>query len=434
MQMSAADNRSTATVSTEKIAIKKLVLLIILFTVLIAGRALSNSFFYVFAAVSLFVFVISKVSYCIPLLFYLLPFASILKQDLNSISIFTLLFFISVLKMVIKKKRFDVDFLIILAAFSVYCLGFSGLGQLTTIITMAAGMLMLYCLRDIDTDSNAVVVSYSVGICLASILAECRSFLPIIGAFVQDSTLKLGQNELASRFSGLQGNPNYFTLDIIIALASIIVLMHLQKSSLTKITCFALLSVFGLMSVSKSFVLTFGLLIFLWFIVSMKQGASTLIKFVFIIGITSIVIYYFAYDYVNAYLLRFINDRSGDLDSITTGRTGIWKAYIDEILHNTRILFFGNGLNSIANIGKGTHNTYLETLYSLGIIGSILYLATVKISMGKIITKRIVWIPVLMLLVRMFAIGILTYDNLFFYLAIILLIAKSSKTAVKNIA
>ena len=48
----------------------------------------------------------------------------------------------------------------------------------------------------------------------------------------------------------------------------------------------------------------------------------------------------------------------------------------------------------------------------------------IRRGIGHVITKKIMWVPVLVLLVRMMAIGIVTYDNLWFYLAMLVLLAK----------
>jgi hypothetical protein len=44
--------------------------------------------------------------------------------------------------------------------------------------------------------------------------------------------------------------------------------------------------------------------------------------------------------------------------------------------------------------------------------------------MGEFLKVKILWVPVLILLVRMLAIGISTHDNLWFYLGIISLLAQ----------
>lgn len=408
---------------------KGLAFICVLFAVLIFGRAINNIFFYPFVFISFLVFLASSHQRCFLLLLFLLPSAIILKQDVNSMSFFTILFFITILKMVISYKVISKQFCFCLLALAGYCIIFSGFGQLTTIITMVAGMLMLYYLRWDYFDANVAVVTYSSGICLSSLLALFKSYLPIVNKFSSDITIKLGEGVYSTRFSGLQGNPNYYTLDIIVAISAIIVLMYKHKPQKIHTICIIALSVFGLMSVSKSFLLTWIFLIMFWFFISVRQGIGNVFKFAFIAAITAAVAYFFAYDYINTYLLRFTADSTGSLSSITTGRSYIWEAYMSDILNNSKILFFGNGLNTLGSIRRGVHNTYIECLFSFGVFGTIIFLVTLKLSMGRTINSKILWIPLVALFIRFMAIGILTYDSLWFYLAIILLLSKDNACA-----
>ncbi len=405
----------------------------LLFTLLILGRAFTDIFFYVFMAVSTVVFAISSTKHCVPLLLFIMPSATILKTDPDGMSFFTILFFLVIVKMVIFNKRLSFRLILCLLAFFAYSLLVSGIGQITTVITMISGMLMLHYLRNKDIDASLSVITYTFGIAFASILALLRDFLPIISNFISETARDFGEKDLTNRFSGLQGNPNYYTLDIIVALSAIIILMYNNKPHRTHTFCMISLSVFGLMSVSKSFIICWVLLILFWFILSIKQGVGKIVKFLFVGALGIGVIYYVASDYINAYLFRFFQDSSGTLSDITTGRSDIWLAYIKVIFSNAKILLFGNGLNTMLDsVGKGTHNTYLECLFSLGLVGTVIFAVALRVCMGKFRIKTAVWIPVLLLLIRMFAIGILTYDSLWFYLAILLLVSNDCKKNVQE--
>ncbi|MBQ9844169.1 MAG: hypothetical protein IJO31_08470 [Oscillospiraceae bacterium] len=397
-----------------------------LFSALIVGRALHNSFFYIFAGISLVTFFISSTKCCVLFLLFLLPLAPILKPDINSMSFFTILYFLVVAKFVVANQKVHGWLLVGLIFFCTYNLVFSGIGQLTTIATMMAGFLMLYYLRYEEIDAESAAMFFSAGICLASILALLRSSLPIINAFITDAMLAKVENERIVRFSGLQGNANYHTLDITMALAAIVVIIcNSRKIKLSHIVFIACLSIFGLMSVSKSFLIAWVLLLIFWFFVSLKQGVGRVVKFLFIALISALVLCYFAYDSISAYMLRLSGSTSTSLADITTGRTDIWLSYIKEIFSNGKVLFVGNGLNTIlTSVHKGTHNTVLECAFSLGIVGSVMFLVLLRTSMGIKSYKHRVWLPLVILLIRMLAIGILTYDSLWFYFAMIVILAK----------
>ncbi len=395
-----------------------------LFSLLILLRSVNDIFFYAFAGISAVVFAISSTGHCVSFLFFLLPFATILKNNVDGMSIFTILFFLVILKMVIVSRKIDVRLFIFITLFATYSLLFSGMGQLTTVITMVSGILMLYYVRNDAIEITSVVSAYSAGICLSSVLALFKSSFPIINKFIMEAMLVLGEYSYASRFSGLDGNPNYYTMNVIMALSAIVVLIYNNKAKKIHIAYFVMLSVFGLMSVSKSFIISWVLLLVLWLFMSIRQGIGKFVKFLFIAGIGVTVIYLFAYDYIDMYLFRFLQDETGSTDSITTGRLHLWLAYADAIFNNAKTMWLGNGLKSILEtLGKGAHNTLLEALFNIGIVGCAILAATLRFSMGKIKIERGIWIPIIILVVRIFSIGIFTHDNLWFFLAIIVMLA-----------
>lgn len=401
-----------------------------LFMALIVGRSLNDLFFYVLATVGVIIFAASSTPHNIAFLFFLLPFSNILKQDVGSISLFTVLFFLLILKMVITIRKIDVRLCLCALLFIGYGLIFSGLGQITTIVTIVAGSIGLYYVRYENIDAQPVVFSYASGLCLSSILAFFKEQLPIVNAFVKEETIRLeGGEELISRFSGLHGNPNYYTIDIIVVIAAIIVLIYNQKKiKLPHVAFIIALSIFGLFSLSKSFLLVWIIVLLCWFLLSLKQGIGRVAQLMFVVILGAVAVYYFAYDSVSAYLARLIGDAGSSIGDITTGRSDIWVEYINVIFDDVKILFFGNGLNTIiASVGKGTHNTYLESIFYLGIIGTIILLVLIRMSVGKISLKRAIWLPVLVLAIRMLAIGILTYDNIWLYLLLIVILSIESK-------
>ena len=66
---------------------------------------------------------------------------------------------------------------------------------------------------------------------------------------------------------------------------------------------------------------------------------------------------------------------------------------------------------------KGTHNTYIEIFYTTGFVGSVLYLIALFQSVHLKKTKRqlILYTPLLILLLRLMALGIAFHDTIWFY-------------------
>ncbi len=427
MYMSASNYVTKPDTATKKDSMKYVLSMCLVLAILIFARAASNIMFYAFALVSLAIFVFSSVSHCFSILLFLLPFATILKTGVNDMSFFTILFFLVVLKMIFEKKKLRITLLLSLMAFAMYCFAFSGLGMLTTVINMVAGMVMVYCLKTTSVDAEISVTAFSLGVIGSSVLALMKDVFPIVNVFVTDAMFRLEGDDYALRFVGLMGNPNYFTLDIIMILSAIIVMMYHKSSSPFYTVFFVALSIFGIMSVSKSFLLSWALLLIMWLFLAIKQGAGNFVKFLIIVFIGGGIVYFFAYDAINAYLFRFAEDSGGSLGDVTTGRTDIWKVYLDAIFNDVKILIFGNGLKTLADGAKGTHNTYLESLFELGLLGTGVFLTCVKTCMGKIVSKPIMWVPVITLLFRLLSIGILSHDNLWFYFGLLVVLSNETK-------
>ncbi len=394
-----------------------------LFTVLILGRAVNNAMLYAFFGIALAVFAVSNPAHCVAFLFFLLPVASIMKFYVGSMSYYTVFFFLTVVKMVIAHRKIDLRLFALAVLFVVYNFVFSGTRGITTLITMVAGSLILYYVRQENISAKTITFAFAAGICLASCIALLQQSLPIVNRFIQGEMLKMGDGEYAHRFSGLSGNPNYYTMDIIMVQAALLVLMFREQKQTLCLIGFGILSVFGFMSISQSYLLTWILLVFCWFLLSLKKGIGGVLKFVFIGVLMLAVVAVFAFDYLEAFAFR-LRGSQGSISSVTTGRTDIWKDYFEVIFGNMKVLFFGSGFGQTIASKRGAHNTYIESIFVFGIVGSSVLLGMLKASMRKILTARIMWVPVLMLLVRMMAIGIISHDNLWFYLGLIVLLSQ----------
>ena len=234
-----------------------------------------------------------------------------------------------------------------------------------------------------------------------------------------DVVLRLGESERVNRFSGLQGNPNYFTVDIIMALSGIAILLFRENNRLPYIILFIVLTVIGFLSLSKSFLISWVVLIFFMALYIIKSHKQRVRRLIFIMLATIGLIYFVAAEQINEYIIRF-TETIDDMSDFTTGRTDIWRGYITTIWNNLKILFVGNGINGSLVNGRGVHNTYLEAIYSLGILGTSLFLLVLCIcfKFNTKISEKVQFLPLIILLIRFLAIGLLAFDNLWFYLVI----------------
>lgn len=399
--------------------------LVIVFSVLLVLRSVSNIFVYPLILVGALASVFVPLSACLPMLCFLLPFANIIKLSPGQISLFTVFFAIYVLRIIFKTGRLNRMFLLTALLFAGYCLAFSGPEKIVVIITMVCGFTMLREATESDEyDYRHVLYAFCFGIIISSAIGAMRDYLPIIKSFSLDATYKVGHEQYTQRFVGLNVNPNYYTMDISVAMGCLVTTMCTEKLRPIYFVLFAALAVFGLMSVSKSFLIVFVVMLVILWLNSLRQGGTTFLKLTFALMLGGVLVLLFAEEAIETYIFRLTQDSSGDLSSVTTGRTDIWIEYIKTMFKDFKLLFFGAGLGEI--LDAGTHNTYLEMVFNIGLLGGALYFSVLKSSVviEKFPKRIIYYVPVLIILIRFMGIGMFTQDCLWYYIVIICLLLK----------
>ena len=408
--------------------------LVIGFSVLLVLRSVSNVFVYPLILVGAATVAFLPLGTCLPVLCFLLPFANIIKLSPGQISLFTVFFAIYVLRIIFKTGKLNRMFLLTAFIFAGYCLAVSGPERIVTIVTMVCGFMMLRETTESDDyDYLHVLYAFCLGIIISSAIGALRDYLPIIKSFSIDASYKVGHEEYAQRFVGLNVNPNYYTMDVSVAMGCLVTTMCTQKMKPIYMVLFGVLAIFGLMSVSKSFLIVFALMVVILLLNSLRQGATTFLKISAALILAGVLILTFARESVETYIIRLNDDANAEsLSAITTGRGEIWIEYIKTMLKDFKTLFLGAGLGE--RLEKGSHNTYIEMVYHIGLIGSALYFFVLKSSVAiKKFPKNILYyVPFVIILVRFIGISMFTQDSLWYYFTIICLLAKEGSEAEKR--
>lgn len=413
---------------------KNIILCVVLFF-LIVFRGIYNSGIYAIVLLSSLIFIFLDERECLIYLVFLAPFSIVLKTSVDGMTFYNVFLFIVLIRVLLNVGRFEKNHLIIFLSFLFYCLFFSGIDKIKAIISMGAWLLFIYYINIIDVNGEKIVYAYCGGLCLSSLLALFRDKLPLIKSFlsIDIGQLKLAEDTYAERFSGLQPNPNYFSLDLTVAISCIIVLIILRNAKIYDWFYLVSLFFFGLMTVSQSFIVGIIPLIFLWLFFSSRKKIGKAINVLFVLATIAFFVYIFERDYVNLFLFRFSQRQGGSLATVTTGRSDIWMEYIQSIMNSPKIMLFGNGLNTLVDSGRGAHNTYLELLFSLGLCGCTLYICLIILSLRNIVKVRELKIPIIILLIRLFAITIITWDNIWIYLILFICLSNENKCKDNNL-
>ena len=349
-------------------------------------------------------------------LFFILPFAMIYKLAPSSSSFFayTLLFYAFFL---IIHDKVRLDNILVL---SIYLL----LGSISSIETWAklvSGFVVLSYFIDKTTQRNIrdYVICFAIGLIASSIIGLYKQDWPILQTYFVDLNEELMDGEVIARFSGLYGDPNYYSISLIIAVYFL--LSYFNKKTLNRyflISVTATLIYFGFLTYSKMYMLAIFIVIISQFKDYVRTSKYQLIAFVAVL----FVVFYSIDSFLSSdYFLHF--SARIDKDNISTNRFSVWSEYLSYLWDDSFSLLFGVGFGSPFYKGHAPHNSYIESLYFLGVFGSIIYIITLSKIIGS---KRLVatrtWDNYFVLVIFMMMIGtlgVLTFNDIWLYYMLI---------------
>jgi O-antigen ligase len=237
------------------------------------------------------------------------------------------------------------------------------------------------------------------------------------------------------RFMGLIPDPNYYMVMVIIALA---LLIKLKDSGRLRTLHFwimgIILSLFGALSYSKTFLLVYVLLGGIYIIWQFWNKKIFSAMFLSIAAVAAASFLLFS----DASPVKVIVDRllgAKSLSDLTTGRTDIYVAYWKAITSDAATFLFGRGIAADRLIDD-PHNIYLEITYHTGLIGLLLfagfYLSMVwvlncqvpEVRTQRRIAKYIVLLMVLILYISLNGMFQIDFYGDFFVAFLSLLITK----------
>ena len=167
-------------------------------------------------------------------------------------------------------------------------------------------------------------------------------------------------------------------------------------------------SVFGiLLTGSRAALITTGVA-FLYVIGNLRGIKLPIRVLTFVVLIFAL---YGVYTFIPDALLQRLSTTGDSIASADLhGRVAIWRASVDVFEEHPIIGIGSNAFESATELKKAAHNTYLSILVELGLIGFLLFAATVALTIYNAIQhpsrERRFWLAILMVL----AVGILTLN------------------------
>jgi len=212
----------------------------------------------------------------------------------------------------------------------------------------------------------------------------CFSVLFVLIPSTRDSVV-LGND----RFMAFCTNPNLLQIFCILGLSFLMCLYFKKDMTFTQFICLALpLSIAGIFTKSKAFILLFLLLIiifiFLMFRKDRKKGLIAIGLFV----MSMLIAYMFWGDLFRQIFKRFFMYSYDNIwDKLLTGRVSIWKKYLNHWTSDIVSIFFGVGIASTPVIDGITHSAYIAILYYRGVLG-VLLISIFVIRMLYLVTNK----------------------------------------------
>ena len=352
------------------------------------------------------------------LMLYIISFDRIFKLQLGGFALINLLFLLFLIRLLIN-QRFKIDYkmaipLFVFFIYSIFISVNTGLIDCITIfITIFLGMMLL-CFKDEVFNVCRLVEYTSAGLVVSSVIALFNSYFPRLSLVLGSSRIKLGAGLYYYRFAGLQSNPNYYTVLISVVLAVFVVMFIYKKFRFLDGLYFITLLIFGLMSSSMSFVVSFLALGALMFIALFRKNMKFIFFGLLAVIITGIVVYALRNtDFVSTviYRAKSISD-SDDINasSLTSGRSALWLMYVEYLTSDLKSLILGVGIGADAYsiVGYQSHNYFIEIVFYTGLIGAVLYVWSMISIFGpkqycKYKISPVLYIPLLIFLLRGFA-------------------------------
>lgn len=388
--------------------------------------------------------VFSHKKYFLPLMLFYLPWSPVLKTNPNTFTFFTLIvpfvFLLIVFEEFKKKSKYKIEHIFLPLFFIAYTLLIKLVNGIPISTSYLFFIMMLFFIpiyvqkykNDINFETCTLFIT--TGVLTACIAAKILMNFPHMLVYIDVYTWdKIG----LTRLSGFYGDANFYSTHILIAIASLFLVLNKTKRKilivLQLVSIIALLY-YGMLSVSKMFIFCAASIVLLWAfsLVLAKRNFSyklgITLAILLVVGIT-IGSNLFT-EQLNLYLLRF--GMVTDTQSLTTGRSELFDMYINYLLSNIDSLFFGNGLSDVFINGKSSHNTLIQIIYQVGVFGLffiIIWWRTVYSTLSnKIKLNSFGKYKFLMILIAYFfpwlSLEMLHFDE-FFYISILAILAKN---------
>ncbi len=328
-------------------------------------------------------------------IFFVVPMANIFKFSPGVQSFFTVVLLVYIVLHLVLPRR--ATFAVIL--FAVYVLIgqlFEGQFNFFRTVKLVCSLLFLSSVLNnkVEMRNKEIFLSYIIGNLVSSVFGLMDSGFFKIESYIGTAEFAGPSSETdILRFSGLYPDPNYYSVCIIVSMCLLLILYHKKEIGVfPAVLVAAPMIYFLIITYSKSSVIM--LLVFFAYLMYslMLQKKHFHVVAIIIMLVTVIVLALSGrISWFETVIARFTTASSGeelDVNALTTGRTDIWMMYLKYILHNLNTAVFGDGISAGFYNQMAAHNTYIDILRHLGIVGGLLLFVSLKMILADSIAVK----------------------------------------------
>ena len=320
----------------------------------------------------------------LPVLLYFLPFSSLLKIRPGAITVYTIaLMIVYGIYVILGCRKIRVQHLVpgclLIASILIVKTLTNDPLSASFVVFLVSVLAIPFLRREIEEkyDFYWLTLFFALGIAVAAITSQYLAVFPTIARYIRKLTV-LG----VVRYSGYFNDPNFYAAHVTAAMSgAMLLLLRNQRKNRLVISAFLLvLMVFcGFLSVSKSFLLILVCAALVWFLTFMFKRGKLSVKitmiFTVMIGVVFLLSATVFTDSIDMILSRL--SQANNLSDFTTGRVELWGQYIHALNEDPMLLLFGKGYSDVQVNDRGSHNTILQVVYQLGVVGGVFLIAWV---------------------------------------------------------
>ena len=367
---------------------EKIILCCVLYSAMFVLSLVWGYFVYLCFGLGLLSLILLKNKEGFGFLLYIFPTAPVLRMQIGKTSLFTILEIFFLFVIVFRRRKVDSKLILFLFLFFLELI--LPLPDLKEIVKLFDIVLIYYFF--IEEYSPNLFSYYKTafigGMLFSTIIGFVKTKIPRMLSFFPKLETETILGDVKTRFSGLFDDPNYFSVPIILCIYLCLISLFYEKNNkLLWTLVFSFFSICGFLTISKSFFLLYCFVLLFFVLFGENKSVKSRVFFCFLICVVFLIMG--LNSLFDSVIYRFTESlNKGD---VTTGRMTIWKMYIERIISSFKIMLIGDGIGGSYLNGRASHNTYIEIVYQIGLLGGGLYITILwycTTIMKKIATSR----------------------------------------------